>query len=171
MKVDTKHKTKESILLELKRNFEQFVKNGALNEGLIINRILFNINPAIKIIKDIEDNNLYKIEFYLDFYIPEGAKANFKTIFNFRKNELTRNSEVIHFKRNLDYSLISRPAVLTLDIFTHFPVFSKNFFKNKGDIYNSHLYPELSEYERYSSFSLLIANVLIDYVYTKPKTL
>jgi hypothetical protein len=60
MKVDTKHKTKESILLELKRNFEQFVKNGALNEGLIINRILFNINPAIKIIKDIEDNNLYK---------------------------------------------------------------------------------------------------------------
>jgi hypothetical protein len=66
MKVDTKHKTKESILLELKRNFEQFVKNGALNEGLIINRILFNINPAIKIIKDIEDNNLYKIEFYLE---------------------------------------------------------------------------------------------------------
>jgi hypothetical protein len=112
---------------------------------------------------------LYKIEFYLDFYIPEKAKANFKTTFNFRKNELTKHSEVIHFKRSFDYSLISRPVVLTLDIFTHIPVFSKNFFKNKRKIYNPYLYPELSEYEKYSSFSLLIVNVFMDYVYNRPK--
>jgi hypothetical protein len=102
-RVDTKRKTKESKLLELKRDFEEFVKTGASKEGLIIDRILFDINPAIEIIKDIEENNLYKIELFLDFYIPDGAKANFKTIFNFRKNELTKNSEVILFKHNFEF--------------------------------------------------------------------
>jgi len=162
---------KESRLLELKRNFESFVKNGASGNGLIINRILFDINPAIEIIKDIEDNNLHKIEFHLDFYIPEGAKANFKTTFNFLNKKLTKHSEVIHFKNNFDYSFISRPAVLTLDIFTRIPIFSTNFFKNKGEVYKSTRYPELSENEKYSSFSLLIVNVLIEYTYTRPKVL
>jgi hypothetical protein len=170
MKVGSKHTTKESMLLELKKNFEEFVKKGAFKDGLTINRILFDINPAIEIIKDIDDDNLYKIEFYLDFYISEEAKANFKTTFNFRENKLTRHSEVTHFKHNFDYSLISRPVVLIVDIFTHIPVFSKNFFKNKGEIYNSPRYPELSEHENYSSFSLLIINVLIEYTYNKPKT-
>jgi hypothetical protein len=82
MRLDSKHKTKESILFELKRDFEKFVKNGVPNEGLVINRILFDINPAIEIVKDIEEDNLYKIEFFLDFYIPEVGKAEFKTTFN-----------------------------------------------------------------------------------------
>lgn len=171
MGADSKYKTKESMLLELKRDFEKFVKGGATNEGLIINKILFDINPAIEIIKDIEDNNLYKVEFFLDFYITNEAKAIFKTTFNFRNNKLTKHSEVIHFKHNFDYSLILRPAVLIVDIFTHIPVFSKNFFKNKGDIYKLTHYPELSEFEKYSNFSLIIINVLIDYVYNRPKIL
>jgi hypothetical protein len=162
---------KESRLLELKKDFEEFVKNGASRDGLIVNRILFDINSAIEIVKDIEDDNLYRIKFYLDFYIPEGAKANFKTTFNFRKNELTKNSEVIHFKHNFDYSLISRPVVLIVDIFTHIPIFSRNFFKNKGDIYKLTRYPELSEHENYSSFSLLIIDILIEYTYNRSKIL
>jgi hypothetical protein len=117
---------KESLLIELKKDFEEFIKKGESANGLIVNKILFDISPAIEIIKDIEDNNLYIIEFYLDFYIPEGARANFKTTFNLMKNKLIKNSEIIHFKQNFDYSLISRPVIL--------PVFSRNFFKNKKEI-------------------------------------
>ncbi len=168
---DSRYQTKESRILELKRDFEKFVKKGAPKEGLTINRIIFDINPALEIIKDIEDDNLYIIEFCLDFYILEKAKANFKTTFNFRKNKLTRHSEVTHFKHSFDYSLITRPAILIVDIFTHIPVFSKNFFKDKGDMFKPPRYPELSEYENYSAFSVIIVNVLIDYTYNRPKYL
>ncbi len=162
---------KESLLLELKRDFEVFVKKGSSKDGLIINRILFDINPAIEIIRDIEDDNLYRIEFYLDFYIPEKAKANFKTTFNFRENKLNRHLEITHFKHNFDYSLVERPAVLFVNIFTHIPVFSRNFFESKRKIFSPYRYPELSKYENYSSFSLIIPNVLLDYTYDKSKTL
>jgi hypothetical protein len=160
---------KESLIIELKRDFEEFIKKEKSDKGLIVNRILFDITPAIEIIKDIEENNLYKIEFYLDFYIPEGAKANFAITYNFAKNTLTKNAEVIQLKHNFDYSLISRPAILITEIFTHIPVFSKNFFKNKGDIYKLTRYPDLSEHENYSSFYLITVNVLIDYTYSRTK--
>jgi hypothetical protein len=156
---------KKPKVLELKRDFEEFVKRGVPNKGLIINRILFDINSAMKIIEDIEDDNLYKIRFLLDFYIPSKTQAVFKVTFNFRTNELDKKAEVTQFKHDFDYSLVSQPAILHLTIYTHIPVFSIDFFKGKKEIYKLPPDFELSERENYNSFTVVISNFLLDYVY------
>jgi hypothetical protein len=163
---------KESKVLELKRNFEEFVKRGVPNKGLIINRVVFDLDSllekALKVMKNIEDDNLYKLEFLLNFYIPEGVQATFSTIYDFRTNKLKKESEVTLLSNSFDYSLVPNPVLLKIEIRTHRPIFSKDFLKEKyGDKILS--YFVWLDYERYYSTSIFSFKILLDYTFDMPK--
>jgi hypothetical protein len=163
---------KETKLLELKKDFEEFVKQGAINKGLNVNRIVFDLDSlvetAIEILKNVEEDNLYRLEFLLNFYIPEGVQATFSTIYDFRTNKLKKELEVTLLSNSFDYSLSLNPASLKIEIRTHRPIFSKDFLKEKyGDKILS--YFVWLDYERYYSTSIFSFKILLDYTFDMPK--
>jgi hypothetical protein len=151
-------------LQEMKSEFEEFVRNGILDEGFIVNHFYFSIPKEVENFFDIVVDDIYIMHISLDTYISKKEKAEF--FIEYVKNRpIEKYSELVKYLEKIEEVKYRKFPRLFLRFNMHFLISKLSDVSKRIIRANRNLFTEYREDSLYISLYLEIRKFSFDFDY------
>ena len=149
---------------ELKKEFEELVMNGILNEGFIVNCFYFSIPKEIKKFFDVVVDDIYIIHTALNVYLSKKEKAEF--FIEYIKNKsIEKCLELVKYLEEIEEVKYKKFPRSFLYFNMHFLISQLSDTSKRIIIANRNLFTEYREDSLYISLYLEVKRFKFDFDY------
>jgi hypothetical protein len=151
-------------LQEIKRNFEEFVRGGMLDEGFIVNHFYFSIPKKVENFFETVADDIYIMHISLDAYISKKEKAEF--LIGYVKNRpIEKYADLLKYLEEIEEVKYRKFPRLFLHFNMHFLISQLSDTSKKLIKASRNLFTKYVEDSLYISLYLEIKSFSFDFDY------
>ncbi len=160
----TRKVSENSLLHKIKKELEEFVSNGVLEEGFVVNQFKFSIPKEVENFLALFANDVHIMHILLETYISKEEKVEFEIEY-IKGKTLGKYSEFINFLEQIEEVRYRKFPKSFLNLNAHFLISQLPESSRRILRANRNLFTDYREDSLYISLYLEIKSFTLDFDY------